>query len=54
MDWPELYAPADWYDPTSLYSVATCVVQWAIPMVAFYILNTWMNNRFENSLELKD
>jgi NSS family neurotransmitter:Na+ symporter len=49
-----VYAPADWYDPTSLYSVATCVVQWAIPMVAFYILNTWMNNKFENSLELKD
>ena len=46
-----VYAPADWYDPTSLYSVATCIVQWAIPIAAFYILNTWMNHRLENPFE---
>ena len=46
-----VYAPDDWYDPTSLYSVATCVIQWAIPMVTFYILNKWINNKLENSIE---
>ena len=46
-----VYAPDDWYDPTSLYSVATCVVQWAIALTAFYMLNHWMNHRLENSIE---
>jgi NSS family neurotransmitter:Na+ symporter len=46
-----VYAPDDWYDPTSLYSVATCVVQWAIALAAFYMLNHWMNHRLENSIE---
>ena len=44
-------APNDWYDPTSYYSVATCVVQWGIVMVFFYLLNGWMNNRLDNPLE---
>ena len=46
-----VYAPDDWYDPTSSYSVATCVVQWGIVMVFFYLLNGWMNNRLDNPLE---
>ncbi len=46
-----VYASADWYDPTSLYSVATCVVQWSLPMTAFFMLNKWMNNRLQNSIK---
>jgi len=45
-----VYAPDDWYDPTSLYSVATCVVQWGIVIVVFYGLNRWINQRLDNPL----
>ncbi len=45
-----IYAPEDWYNPTSLYSVATCVVQWAVVIVTFYVLNRWMNQRLDNPL----
>ena len=45
-----VYAPNDWYDPTSLYSVATCVVQWAMVIVTLFILNRWMNQRLDNPL----
>ena len=44
------YAPNDWYDPTSLYSVATCVVQWGVALLILFIINRWMNNRLENPL----
>ena len=45
-----VYAPDDWYDPTSLYSVATCVVQWGIVIGVFYGSNRWINQRLENPL----
>jgi len=45
-----VYAPNDWYDPTSLYSVATCVVQWGVALLILFIINRWMNNRLENPL----
>ena len=45
-----VYAPNDRYDPTSLYSVATCVVQWAMVIVTLFILNRWMNQRLDNPL----
>ena len=45
-----VYAPDDWYDPTSLYSVATCVVQLGIVIGVFYGLNRWINQRLDNPL----
>jgi NSS family neurotransmitter:Na+ symporter len=45
-----VYAPDDWYNPTSLYSVATCVVQWGIVIFAFKMVNSWINQRLDNPL----
>jgi NSS family neurotransmitter:Na+ symporter len=47
-----VYAPDDWFDPTSYYSVATCLVQWGIVIVIFYKLNNWMNQRLDNPLDI--
>ena len=47
-----VYAPDDWFDPTSYYSVATCLVQWGIVILIFYKLNNWMNQRLENPLDI--
>lgn len=33
------YAPDTWYNPLSMYSVATILVQWAVGMVLFVIYN---------------
>ena len=40
-----VYAPDSWYNPLDPFSVATCVVQWAIMMGLFYMLNNWLNQR---------
>jgi len=34
-----------WLDPTNLYSIGTCVVQWGILLIAGLILNRWMARR---------
>jgi len=47
-----VYAPNDWYDPTNYYSVATCLVQWGIVIIIFYLLNNWINKRLESPLEV--
>ena len=47
-----VYAPDDWYDPTSYYSVATCLVQWGLVIVIFYGLNNWMNKRLDNPIDI--
>ena len=39
------YAPDSWYNPLDPFSVATCVVQWAIIMGIFYMMNNWLNKR---------
>ncbi|MDP6339975.1 MAG: sodium-dependent transporter [Candidatus Marinimicrobia bacterium] len=44
-----VYAPDNWYNPTSNYSVANCVVQWGIVIGVFLGLNRWMNQRLNNS-----
>ncbi len=36
---------ARWYDPLEAYSAMTCLVQWAVVLVAFIALNRWMANR---------
>ena len=37
-----VYAPQDWYNPFSPYSVMTCIVQWGIVLAALFLLNKWM------------
>lgn len=39
-----------WYNPLEPYSAMTCLVQWAIVLVAFVGLNRWMANRTGNGL----
>ena len=34
-----VYAPNTWFDPTSPYSVMTCLVQWGVALVALVLLN---------------
>ena len=36
---------ARWWDPFEPYSAASCLVQWAIALVAFKLLNGWMVRR---------
>jgi neurotransmitter:Na+ symporter, NSS family len=36
------YAPDTWYNPIDPYSVATCIVQWGIVLLAVILLNRWM------------
>jgi len=40
-----VYAPDDWYDPTSYYSVMTCLVQWGAVLALLFCLNNWMARR---------
>ncbi len=40
-----VYAPDTWYDPTEPYSLMTCLVQWALFMGLFAILNKWFVRR---------
>ncbi len=39
------YAPDTWFDPTDKFSVMTCFVQWGAVLIAFLLLNRWMNRR---------
>ncbi|MCH7639592.1 MAG: sodium-dependent transporter, partial [Bacteroidetes bacterium] len=36
---------ARWYDPFETYSAMTCLVQWAVVLVALIALNRWMAQR---------
>ena len=45
------YAPDDWYNPFSAFSVATCIVQWSIILIIFYYLNNSITSRLNNPLE---
>lgn len=40
-----VYAPESWYDPFNPFSIMTVLVQWAIAMGLFYMLNDWFNRR---------
>ena len=40
-----VYAPDSWYDPTDPYSVMTCVVQWAVVLIIFILLNKKLAER---------
>ncbi len=40
-----VYAPETWYDPFDLYSVMTCLAQWALVLALFLGLNRWMVRR---------
>ena len=44
------YAPDDWYNPFSPFSVATCVVQWSVVLAFFSYFNTWITGRIYNPL----
>jgi len=37
------YAPDDWYNPFNAFSVMTCLVQWAIAGLVFFVFNSKMN-----------
>ena len=37
-----VYAPDRWYDPFNPFSIMTCLVQWAIPIAVFILLNRRM------------
>jgi NSS family neurotransmitter:Na+ symporter len=40
-----VYAPDSWYNPFDPYSVMTCLVQWALVMLAFVLMNRSLNRR---------
>ncbi|GIV59704.1 sodium-dependent transporter [Rhodocaloribacter litoris] len=40
-----VYAPDSWYDPTSPFSVMTCVVQWGGVLLLLLLLNRWLARR---------
>jgi len=40
-----VYEPDTWYDPFSPYSVATCVVQWGLVLIALLVCNRFMAGR---------
>ena len=44
------YAPDDWYNPFSPFSIATCIVQWMIVLSAFFLINNWINSKIENPI----
>ncbi len=46
-----VYAPDTWFDPMDPFSVMTCLAQWGIVLLAFVLLNRWMNRRM--ALEAK-
>jgi NSS family neurotransmitter:Na+ symporter len=39
-----VFAPHTWYNPFDTYSVATCLVQWFIAIIIFYIFNKKLAN----------
>ncbi|MEM9057916.1 MAG: sodium-dependent transporter, partial [Pseudomonadota bacterium] len=40
-----VYAPDDWYNPFSAFSIMTCLVQWGLAIGIFMALNRWMQRR---------
>jgi NSS family neurotransmitter:Na+ symporter len=38
-------ADGHWWDPLNPYSLMTVLVQWAVVLVAFFLLNRWMTRR---------
>jgi NSS family neurotransmitter:Na+ symporter len=40
-----VYAPERWFDPFDPFSVMTVLVQWAIAMAVFVLLNRWMTRK---------
>lgn len=40
-----VYAPNDWYNPLSPYSIMTCLVQWGVVLIALFCLNGWIAGR---------
>ncbi len=46
-----VYAPDDWYNPLSPYSVMTCFVQWGVVLMALWWLNGWMAGRLEKQAD---
>lgn len=43
-----IYAPDDWFNPFSPYSVMTCLVQWGLMFGLLLSLNKWMAGRVLN------
>ncbi len=43
-----------WYDPLETYSAMTCLVQWAVVLVAFIALNRWLAVRTERGALYED
>ncbi|MCH2447372.1 MAG: sodium-dependent transporter, partial [Candidatus Marinimicrobia bacterium] len=43
-----VYAPDDWYNPMSPYSVMTCLVQWGAVLAMLLWLNRWMAERIQS------
>ncbi len=47
--WLSLSATVDqWYNPLSIYSLMTCLLQWAIVLTAFALLNRWICKKMSN------
>ena len=53
--WLYLATTADftsrWWDPLQPYSAMSCVVQWAVALVALYAANRWMTRRLASAPE---
>ena len=46
-----VYAPDDWYNPLSPYSVMTCLVQWGAVLAVLWWLNSWMADRIQSQTD---
>ena len=42
-----VYAPDDWYNPFSAFSIMTCLTQWGIAITAFVLMNNRMRQRLQ-------
>ena len=40
-----IYAPNDWWNPLSIYSVGTTLLQWGLAIAVFILLNKWLTNK---------
>jgi len=48
-----VYAPDEWYNPFSLYSVMTCLMQWAIAAGFLLLLNNWFVKRMRQTASVE-
>ena len=46
-----VYAPDDWYNPFSPYSVMTCFLQWGVVLMVLWWLNSWMAGRIVKQVD---